>query len=223
MISKFNDPNLLTLFGSVLGIIGSLILGVDALGAPDFLAALKAQKEKGIQMAHIGFLALVNRTFIYLFISVIGFIIVLILSQGKIVVSLIVAPFIYFGWRLLDYIAERLTNLVKKLGPKNYIENQKGFLLGLGCLAQLLHWVIWAIPFLVVFIFSIIIRFGLDLPLTYLSEKAVVPIIKQMYELSAKVVAEEERWKLKSTALIGSVFLIFGFLYQFIGTLLLLK
>ncbi len=223
MISKFNDPNLLTLFGSVLGIIGSLILGIDALGAPDFLAALKAQKEKGIQMAHIGFLALVNRTFIYLFISVIGFIVVLILLQGKIVISLIVAPFIYFGWRLLDYIAERLTHLVKRLGPKNYIENRKGFLLGLGCLVQLLHWAIWAVPFLVVFIFSIIIRFGLDLPLTYLSEKAVVPIIKQMYELSAKVVAEEERWKLKSTALIGSVFLVFGFLYQFIGTLLLLR
>jgi len=130
---------------------------------------------------------------------------------------------VYFGWRLLDYIAERLTDLVKKLGPKNYIKNQKGFLLGFGCLAQLLHWTIWVIPFLVVFIFSLIIRFGLDLPLTYLSEKAVVPIIKQMYELSAKVVAEEEKWKLKSTALIGSIFLIFGFLYQFIGTLLLLK
>lgn len=223
MISKFNDPNLLTLFGSVLGIIGSLILGIDALGAPDFLAALKVQKEKGIQMAHIGFLALVNKTFIYLFISVIGFTIAVILFQGKIVASLIVAPFVYFGWRLLDYIAERLTNLVKRLGPKNYIENQKGFLLGLGCLVQLLHWVIWAVPFLLVFMFSLIIRFGLDLPLTYLSEKAVVPIIKQMYELSAKVVAEEEKWKLKSTALIGSIFLIFGFLYQFIGTLLLLK
>ena len=78
MIAKLNDPNILTLFGSILGIIGSLILGIDALGAPDFLAALKTQKEKGVQMAHIGFLALINRTFIYLFISVIGFIVALI-------------------------------------------------------------------------------------------------------------------------------------------------
>jgi len=88
---------------------------------------------------------------------------------------------------------------------------------------QLLHWAIWVVPFLVVFLFSMIVRFGLDLPLTYLSEKAAVPIVKQMYELSAKVVAEEEKWKLKSTALIGSLFLVFGFLYQFIGTMFLLK
>lgn len=102
MIAKLNDPNILTLFGSILGIIGSLILGIDALGAPDFLAALKTQKEKGVQMAHIGFLALINRTFIYLFISVIGFIVALISLHGNVVFSLIIAPFVYFGWRLIN-------------------------------------------------------------------------------------------------------------------------
>jgi hypothetical protein len=174
-------------------------------------------------MAHIGFLALINRTFVYLFVSAIGFIVVLFLSRANLIFSLIVAPFLYFGWKLVIYIADNLSQIVKKLGPGNYVKNRHGFLLGFGCIAQLLHWVIWFFPFLIISLFSIIVRFGLDLPLRYLSEKAMVPIIKRAYEFSAKIVAEEEKWKLKSTALIGSLFLVFGFLYQLIGTLFLLK
>ncbi len=144
-------------------------------------------------------------------------------SRGNLVLSLIIAPFVYFGWRLLIYIAERLVQTVKKFSPRNYIKNRQGCSLGLGCAVQLLHWAIWVLPFAVVSLLALIVRFGLDLPLTYVSEKAMVPIVAQIYGLSAKVAAEEEKWKLKSTALIGSIFILFGFVYQLIGTLMLTR
>jgi hypothetical protein len=43
------DAILLTLFGSILGIIGSVLLSVDALGAPGFLAALEIDRERGLK------------------------------------------------------------------------------------------------------------------------------------------------------------------------------
>lgn len=219
-----SDPNLLTLFGSILGIIGSLLLSVDALGAPDFLAALKTEQEKGIRMTHIGFLALINRTFIYLAVSVISLIVILLVSRGNIVLSLIISPFPYFGWRLLRYITDTLFNFIRKLSPRDYIKGRRGCVQkSMGCAIFLLHWLIWAIPFLIIFMLATFVRFGLDLPLTYISEKAMVPIVKRLYELSAKVIAEEQRWHFKKNALFGSILIFFGFSYQFIGTLILIK
>jgi hypothetical protein len=222
--NALSDPNLLTLFGSILGIIGAILLSIDALGAPDFLAALKEQKEKGFRMAQIGFLALINNTFIYLAFSLISFISALILSDRNLVLSLIIAPFPYFIWKFLGYVSQNAANYVQKLGPRDFPKGRQGFLQqGFGCIAYMIHYTIWVIPYLAIFIVATFIRFGLDLPLTAIAELSFAPIVKQIYVLSSKAVTDEKKWHLKRNALLGSLFVFFGFTYQFVGTLMLIK
>ncbi len=219
---RLSDPNILTLFGSVLGIIGSILLSVDALGAPDFLAALKAEEKKGVQMTQTGFLALINEIVVYLSISLMGFVLLLFISRGFLIASLIFAPLIYFAWKTIVYITEKLAELVKRLGPPNRLRGQ-GLLRSLGCLIQLIHLLVWILPFLVMSLLALLVRFGLDIPLRFFSEKLIVPLVKRLYELSAKAIVEEQRWRFKANALVGSLFILFGFLYQFIATLIAIK
>jgi len=217
-----NDPNILTLFGSFLGIIGSILLSIDALGAPDFLSALKAEEKKGIQMTQLGFLALINEIVVYLSISLIGFVVLLFISRGSLIASLIFTPLIYFAWKTIIYITEKLAEFVKWLGPPHYLRVQ-GLLRSLGCMIQLIHFLIWISPFLITSLLAFLVRFGLDLPLRFFSEKMIVPLVKRFYALSAKAIAEEQRWRFKANALVGSLFILFGFLYQFISVLMATK
>ncbi len=113
-----SDANLLVLFGTVLGMIGSIFLSIDALGAQDFLASLDKEKDKPFQMTQIGFLAIINNIFVYLAVSVFGFFVLLILSRINIVLSLLLAPFVYFAWSGIIYLSEKVVNLVEKLSPR---------------------------------------------------------------------------------------------------------
>jgi hypothetical protein len=140
-----SDVNLLVLFGTTLGMIGSIFLSIDALGAPDFLASLNGEKDKPFQMTQIGFLAIINNIFVYLAVSVFGFFVLLILSRIHVVLSLLLAPFVYFVWRGIIYLSEKVENLVRKLGPRKLKANEKSSCLFL--IVQLVHALIWAIPF----------------------------------------------------------------------------
>ncbi len=216
-----SDANLLVLFGTVLGMIGSIFLSIDALGAQDFLASLDKEKDKPFQTTQIGFFAIINNIFVYLVISAFGFFVLLMLSQINIVLSLLLAPFVYFAWSGIIYLSEKVVNLVGKLGPRKLRKDEKSSCLFL--IVQLVHGLIWAIPFALVSIIALIIKFGLDIPLRMVSEKLVAPFVKRLYQASAKLVAEDIKWHLKRMVLIGTLFLLFGFIYQFIGVILVIK
>jgi len=175
-------------------------------------------------MAQIGFLYLINNTFIYLAFSFISFVTVLIISGGKPIISLLVAPFPYFVWQLLSHVSERSVSFVQKLGPANYLKGRQGCLQnGVGCVVFLVHFVLWVIPYVAVVMIATVIRFVLDLPLRAISELSFAPMVRQIYVLSSKAVANEKKWHLKRNALIGSLFVFFGFTYQFVGMLMVIK
>ena len=213
-----SDSNLLVLFGTALGMIGSILLSIDALGAQDFLASLDKEKDKPFQMTHIGFLAIINNIFVYLAVSVFGFFVLLILSRINIVLSFFLAPFIYFVWNGVIFLSDKVVKLIQKLGPRKLKVGEKSSCLLL--IAQLIHWLIWAVPFALVSIIGMIIKFGLDIPLRFISEQLAVPFVKWFYEASSKLVTEDKKWHLKRTVLVGTLFLLFGFIYQFIGVIL---
>lgn len=216
-----SDSNLLTLFGAVLGMIGSMLLSIDALGAPDFLSSINKEKENTFQLTHIGFLAIINNVFVYLAVSILSCFILLILFRINVVLSLLLAPFVYFVWKSIIYLTDKIVNLVQKLGPRKTKTEEKyscSFLI-----IRLIHSLVWSVPFALVSIIRIVIRFGLDLPLRFISEHVAVPTVKRFYEASAKLVVDDKKWHLKRTVLIGTLFLLFGFIYQFIGVLLMIN
>ena len=215
------DPNLLVLFGTALGMIGSLLLSIDALGAQDFLASMDAEKEKPFQMTYVGFLAIINNIFVYLAVSIFGFLVLLILSRNNIVLSLLFAPFIYFAWKGVIYVSDQVVHLFRKLAPRTLEMGKKSSCLFV--IIRLIHAIIWIIPFALVSIIGMIIRFGLDLPLRFISERLAVPFVKWFYEASARLVTQDKKWHLKRTVIIGTLFLLFGFIYQFIGVILTIK
>jgi len=88
-ITTMTDSNILILFGTVLGIIGSVFLSVDALGATELLEGLKKDQENGTHLTQIGFLSTINNLFVYIVVSLIGLIISLIVTEGNIVLSFV--------------------------------------------------------------------------------------------------------------------------------------
>jgi len=219
------DSNILILFGTVLGIIGSILLGIDALGATELLEGLKRDQKEGTRLTQIGFLSTINNLFVYITISMIGLIVGLIITKGNIVLSLMLAPLLYLVCKSIIKIFDILVRFVKALGPghKRREEKTKGCLTVLGCLLHLIHWSVWVLPFSVIYLLSMLVRFSLDLPLRFLSEKIVVPFVKCLLERVDRIVTKEKFWRVRRSSLIGTVFLVFGFFYQFVGTLLLIK
>ncbi len=169
-------------------------------------------------MAQLGFIALVNRTFVYLFVSLIA-LPILIVTSGNLVFSMLIAPLIYFGWQMIVSVSERVAKIVELLGPRDYSATMGN----VGCILVIIHWAVWVLPYITVFLLALVVRFGLDLPLTYLSEKLVAPLVMRVYKRAARIVAEEKKWKIKHTAFVGSILILFGFLYQFIATVMLIK
>lgn len=212
------DPNFLSLFGAMLGISGSILLSIDALGAPEFLAAREAEMDRGFQMTALGFTATVNQIFVYLLFSVISAVVLLLISRANLV-SLVVAPFVYYVWRIVVRLAEYLQDAIAKLGPKSDNGNT-------GCLSVLTRLIIafmWAACYLIASLFYIGVGFLLDLPLRLISERFIKPRVEALYEFLAEKAQNEQRWHLKRNSLIGTILILFGFFYQFLGTLLQIR
>jgi len=124
---------------------------------------------------------------------------------------------------LIIWFFDILVRIVQKLAPhRRQANGEKRPLRILGCLLRLMHWSIWVLPFSAIYLLSMIVKFGLDLPLRFLSEKIAVPVVKRLLERVDRIVTKEKFWRVRRISLIGTAFLVFGFLYQFIGTLLLI-
>jgi hypothetical protein len=216
-----SDSNLLVLFGTFLGIIGSVLLSIDALGANEFLRSIEKEKTQRFQMTYVGFLATINEIFVYLTVSLIGLIALLLITKYNLVISLLIAPIIFFVWKGIIFLSDKFVEFIRKTGPKRINPNDK-----ISCFKMIIlffHAIIWVTPFLIISMIGIIIRFGLDLPLRFLSEHIAVPFVRRLYEYSAKLISEDQKWNLKRTVLIGTLFLLFGFIYQSIGVILMIK
>jgi hypothetical protein len=216
------DPSLLNLFGAILGIVGSVLLTVDALGAPDFLAALSSEQVAVQRMARLGFRAMLNRTFLYIMVSLISFLVTLAIIRDDLVLALLLAPWPYFGWQALAWASKKFQGLVQGWSPA-YQRGHTGWRAVLGCLGWLISWPPWAIVFTFAFLTASLIDFGVTIPLYSISERVIEPLVERLYQATAKAVNEEKRWHFKRNAFVGTLFILFGFLYQFLASLIQLE
>ena len=211
------SPSWLVVFGLALNFVGALMIGIEAIGATEFLRALKEEKEVSKRFAEIGFISTINQTFVFIFVSIGTFL----LSWGlvrelSVVESLLVAPFGFFFWKAAVRITEIVQDMVQSLAPPRWL-HEKGVVF---LLIALLWGLAWGIVFLVVSIAAILVRFGIDLPLRLFSEKVIGVCVMRILKNVDERVREMRRWYFKGTVFVGVIVLLTGFLYQLIGTIL---
>jgi len=211
------DPNYLNIAGQILNLIGGLFLTVDALGALEFMKQLEAKDNvTASRMARLGFVASTNSVLVYIFVCFLGFILaIILLPSNRVVLGLLLAPFTYPVWKLFVHIGELLQKLVERVGPHHYFAAK-------GCFSQIIQFLLlipWSILFLSVALVAILLRFGLDLPLRWLSERVVGRFILLVFHQLATVQETERRFFFRKNAFVGLIFVLFGFAYQLMATI----
>ena len=193
------------------------MLGAEAIGASEFLKKLDSEDvPHHARLARTAYVSLVNETFVYIFVSIIGFALLIILLPGEsVVAALLGAPGVYFVWKLSSFLADYIDKLSDRLSPRiRDVETRS-------CLGHLLYSVLllpWVLLKLMTFSIATTLRFGIDLPLRALSEYVVGPLVLRLLRKTEKLVRRESQWFFNRLAFKGFVFLFFGFFYQIIGT-----
>lgn len=212
-------PALVVLIGLCMDLTGAILMGLEAFGATEYLQNLDEEKKKGWMMTKTRFAAFVNQVFVYVLFSALSFLVLLTIfwhfyGQWLIVYSMLLCLVTYFVWQGSAKIAETAAKFTAKLSPgKNKRTN---------VLLQLVWALSWALLHFVVSIFAMLIRFGADLPLRFLSEKIVAPAIERGFNIINNAIKKNSNAHFKPYAVLGAVLLIFGFLFQIVGTLLVL-
>lgn len=211
------DPDWLNLIGQCVSLYGGVLLGLDAIGAAGFLKTLESTDRFSPRMARLSYIATLNNAFVAGFVDCLGLFALLAFGVA-LVPSLMLAPFTYMGWKLVASVGDTLANLVQRAGPPTQSLIDKGGHAGcaIGCL-----WLIpWTPLYLAAAVGAMAIRFGLDIPLRYISEKVIAPLVMRMLRYTARLEAEDQRWHFRTNAFRGLLWVIVGFFYQAVATLL---
>jgi len=132
------------------------------------------------------------------------------------VINLLISPLVYFFWRLLIKITELLSKLTRKLHPPKMLSKK-------GCILIILSslWVLpWAIIFGITSLIHIFLKFIVDLPFRFLSEKLIKRVLLKVLHKIASTENEMRKWYFKKQVYIGFLFLIFGFFIQIVAFIL---
>ena len=200
------DSNILLLFGLFLNILGAILLGIDTLGAKDFLSSLNIANKK--IFAQTKFKATLNGTFSFFVFTIITLIVLLItLPENTNVFCLTIAPISYPISKLIIFLVGEVYVFTKiNLHPKN----QKTIIV-------ILQWFIYFPWFVLIWVVYVLFDILLKLLLYLISEKFVEPLVLKCYYYAEKIADEEKKWKFKSISFYGILLLLSGFIYQFIG------
>lgn len=211
-------PAIVVLVGLCMDLTGAILMGLEAFGATEYLQNLDEEKEKGWVMTKTRFAAFVNQVFVYILFSALSFLMLLAIfwhfyGQWLIVYSMLACLVTYFIWQASAKIAEFGAKFTAKLGPGK--EKRTNNLL-----LQLVWALSWALLHFIVSILAMLVRYGADLPLRFLSEKIVAPIIERGFNIINTTIKKNSNAHFKPYAVLGAVLLLFGFVFQIVGTLL---
>src|ERR1043166_4645961 len=202
-------------------VVGSVLLACDALGAPEFIAAIDHANDPTKAMtARVGFIATINNAG-GATLSRILTLVALSVSNRRIdpVLLLVIAPVFYFGWRTVAGVAAWLHKLMTWLGN---LLAKRGARERIGCLLHPLLALLWFVALIVPFLAYMLLNFGIDVPLRAVSEYAVAPVVLSAIRRIAERVRSDRKWLLRRYAVYGTLWLLLGFVYQLVGTLLYL-
>ena len=212
-------PTALILFGLVMDFTGAVLLGLEALGARDFLSAYKQEKTTGLQMTKIGFIAAVNRTSIFILVWVISFCLLeLVSAWTDLALNLLISPFVYFAWRLVVRLSAAINRLWLSLRPGRVRPTADIWASTLDVISRMA----WGVMYVAISCVAMAVEFGIDLPLRYFAEKVIARAVLRAYRLLETVQTGSQRWHFNRMTFVGILLLLGGFLYQIIGVLMIL-
>ncbi len=221
MSEEHIDPTWLVVAGMLFSVVGAILLACDALGAPEFIAAIdQANDPTKARTARLGFIVTINNAGVATLSSVL-ILVALSLSNRRIdpVLLLVIAPAFYFGWRTVAHVAGWLHKLMTWIGT---LLAKKGARERIGCVLHPVLALLWIVAMIVPFLGYMVLNFGIDVPLRAVSEYAVAPVVLRAVRRIAQRVQSDRKWLLRRYAVYGTLWLLLGFVYQLIGTLLYL-
>lgn len=206
-------PSAIIGIGLTLSLVGSALLAADALAPREFLEKLDQSDIPGqARLANTGFVSEINTVFVFLFVAMGG--VIGLAIWYPLGTALIIGPLVFPLWKLLIRIAEYVERLLDGLAPrraKGLTRTRPGGLIY--CIWLILWWAL-RIP---VFVASVLIEYGIDLPFRALSEYVVRPIVLESLRKLAEIQDREAHWGFRVLAFRGLLLLVVGFLYQLIG------
>jgi hypothetical protein len=219
------DPNYLNAGGQSLALIGGLLLAIDALAPKELVEHLDGTDEWEARKASLGYQAGINSTFVYLLVSAIGLALLLALLPmrdvaARLVSALLIAPLTYPAWKLLIRACEMLQGAVRTVSPARARNQSLG---GLGSMMHLALALVWLALYVPVSLLTMLVRFGVDLPLRFLAERIVGRHLLRLLRWVANKQEGERRFHFRQAAFTGVVFVLAGFAYQLVATILILR
>ncbi len=211
------SPYVVIIFGLACNIVGAILISLEAFGIKGFTEKLQNERTYGLQLAAISYVAMVNQFSVFILVNCLWVTALIIFADFSIQLAVLLFPVGYFLWRLLVKILGILSTTTYKLVPR--------YRTGEGCLKLAVVFfplIIWVIIFGVIGLTHIAIQFGIDLPLRLIAERLLGKWFLSLLGYINNVLSKEHRTHLKVPSLLGAVLLIFGFIYQILGVILMI-
>ncbi len=208
------SPILLLTLGLSSEFLGTFLIAVDAVAIKEFLLKFRSDVFYEKRRADLAITKFINRSIAFIVFGTV-FAIVTTAIGLDLVLALLLAPLGFIIHRLISRILGRFYSLVRVHPPK----------LRGGCILKPLSifiWLLWFIGLLLTFTIYIGFDIGFVVVVYGLSEKYLKPLVIKFFDyFSEKCIKKGESWFLKSYIITGILLILFGFLYQITGTILI--
>ncbi|MBU3103068.1 hypothetical protein [Clostridium gasigenes] len=215
IINFLNDSNILLVLGLILQLIGGILVSLEAFGIKEYMDYIESDNESNKRHALLELNWIFNNIAVFLFVNLIWFTTLALIFKLPIKVCFILYLFGYFIWKILIVFSKKASSIIYNLIPK-YNKDKS--------IIMQLQNVIISLSLLIIFaavsLLSMFIEFGLDIPFRYISEKYISKGILYIFKKTYKIITNMKHSMLKKPIIIGILFVLLGFIYQFLGTIL---
>ena len=95
------SPNILIVFGIACNIIGAVLVSLEAFGIKEFTQKLQEEREYGLRLTSISYVAMVNRFSVFILINCLWVIALIIFVDFSIPLAVILFPVGFFLWKFI--------------------------------------------------------------------------------------------------------------------------
>lgn len=206
---------MLLIFGLILQLIGGFLLSIEALGIKEYIEYRNDGNDVHYRRANLWLDATFNNISVFLFVNILWLLILLYIFKLPLKASLLLFLIGYSIYKLIIYLLEQLTRLIDKLSLK--LPDKAGCII---TIILSLYNIVVALVYGAIMFIKIIIKFVLDIPIRYFSEKVISRCILYIFIKIYNLLQETKSDVFKKPIFIGALFIILGFIYQLLGTLL---
>ncbi len=219
-MSIYIPPNILIIFGLICNITGAILISLEAFGIKKFIEKLSDKSTYEHRIVAISYVAMINQFSVFVLVNIFWVVALILLVNLPVSLAALLFPFGFFFWRFVVKILGLLSKTIKtinKLVPK--YRKGEGLLKWTVAILALIP---WAMSYLAAELIHIVAHFGIDLPLRFLAENVLGKWLLRLFEYIKNVLDKPHRTYLKAPILLGATFLVFGFIYQIVGIILIM-